>query len=330
MPDVKPHIAWVLEASSLSGGVRVVYEFANGLSERGYPVSILSLGPKPKWFSLHGKVRWLTYGSYPALGIAAKEIRPDVLIATWWKTAYVVDDIRTQLGCRGLYLVQDVETEYYFDPITRQAVMDTYALGLEHFTTSRWVEGNCPGECKYVGIAIGKMRGKGKQDAGRKRVVLAVLRRQSLKGFRELGEVAMRLQGAAVPLVTFGVDTGVQLCGSHSHVHQPTAIEVTHLYQSSSVFLSTSLHEGFSMTPVEAMSCGLPVVTFNAGGNMEYAVDGENCLIADSPRHMAELAVRVVSDRSLAAALSKSGLSTASRYADWRVPVERLDALLGS
>lgn len=324
----KPHVAWILEASSLSGGVRVIYELANGLSERGFPVSILSLSPKPTWFSIHGKVRWLTFGGYPALAVAAKENLPDVVIATWWKTAYVAQSICENTSCRGMYLVQDIETEYYHDPITRKAVMDTYALGLEHFTTSRWVMANCPNGCKYVGIAIGKMRQKNKEGERRKRQALAVMRRQALKGFRELGEVALRLQKSNIPVVTFGTDTTVRLSGLHEHIGNPGSRDVIRLYSTSSVFLSTSLHEGFSMTPVEAMTCGLPVVQFPADGNMEYAVDGENCLLAQSPKHMAELAVRVLSDRALASSLSKSGLETARRYSDWAGPIDRLAALV--
>lgn len=78
------------------------------------------------------------------------------------------------------------------------------------------------------------------------------------------------------------------------------------------------------MTPLEAMSSGCPVIMFNAQGNMEYAVDGENCLIATSPRDLADKIVKVLSDRDLARRLSISGQKTAKAYISWDAVIERL------
>jgi glycosyltransferase involved in cell wall biosynthesis len=44
---------------------------------------------------------------------------------------------------------------------------------------------------------------------------------------------------------------------------------------SSDIFVSTSQHEGFGLMYLEAMSCGLPVVTYDNGGHTDYLRDGE-------------------------------------------------------
>lgn len=49
---------------------------------------------------------------------------------------------------------------------------------------------------------------------------------------------------------------------------------VRHLLHRSHVFLHTSLSEGISNAVVEAMACGLPVVTSEAGGMREAVTDG--------------------------------------------------------
>ena len=43
----------------------------------------------------------------------------------------------------------------------------------------------------------------------------------------------------------------------------------------SHVFLHSSLSEGISNAVIEAMACGLPVVTSDAGGMQEAVTDGE-------------------------------------------------------
>lgn len=44
---------------------------------------------------------------------------------------------------------------------------------------------------------------------------------------------------------------------------------------SADVFVSTSQHEGFGLMYLEAMSCGLPVVTYDNGGQTDFLRDGE-------------------------------------------------------
>jgi glycosyltransferase involved in cell wall biosynthesis len=44
---------------------------------------------------------------------------------------------------------------------------------------------------------------------------------------------------------------------------------------SADVFVSTSQHEGFGLMYLEAMACGLPVVTYDNGGQTDFLRDGE-------------------------------------------------------
>ena len=155
-----------------------------------------------------------------------------------------------------------------------------------------------------------------------------MMRRQALKGFRELAEVTRYLFQKSVRMVTFGQDKGVQLAGMHQHIHNPSDKAVGRLYAEAGVFVSTSLHEGFSMTPLEAMATGTPVVMLDAQGNREYAEDGQNCLIATGPADMAEKIVALLNDAEMRSRFSRSALLTARKYSDWSGPVGRLAALL--
>jgi N-acetyl-alpha-D-glucosaminyl L-malate synthase BshA len=64
------------------------------------------------------------------------------------------------------------------------------------------------------------------------------------------------------------------------------------------VFLLPSEHESFGLAALEAMSCGVPVVTSNIGGLREVVVDGETGFLCDphDDKGMSEVVLRLLRD----------------------------------
>lgn len=82
--------------------------------------------------------------------------------------------------------------------------------------------------------------------------------------------------------------------------------QVRETLRSSHVFLLSSLAEGISNAALEAMACGLPVVTADCGGMREAVTDGAEGLVvpAGSAGAMAEALKRIYEDGGRAAAMS--------------------------
>ena len=73
----------------------------------------------------------------------------------------------------------------------------------------------------------------------------------------------------------------------------PTS-ELPDLLQQGSVFLQASLEEGLGLAGLEAMACGLPVVSTATVGSSQYVVDGENGFLVElGPSAAMELASKV-------------------------------------
>ena len=87
------------------------------------------------------------------------------------------------------------------------------------------------------------------------------------------------------------------------------------ILNSSKIFINASDSEGFANTPLEAMACGLAVIT-TTPGTEEYAVDGKNCLIVPTYNSKAiEDAVRkLLENDTLRNKLIQNGLETAKRF----------------
>lgn len=82
------------------------------------------------------------------------------------------------------------------------------------------------------------------------------------------------------------------------------------------VFLITSESETQSMTTLQAMACGLPVVAVRAGALPEYVRNGDNGFVCE-PQDIKTLAQRIrdlLSDPALAHRLGEEGHKTALRY----------------
>jgi glycosyltransferase involved in cell wall biosynthesis len=98
------------------------------------------------------------------------------------------------------------------------------------------------------------------------------------------------------------------------------------------VFLSLSVHEGFGVPLVEAMSAGIPVVTLDAGAVSETAGNAALVLESVDPSYVAAALHRVSTDDLLRHQLIEAGLARADFLGGDGVArqlVEAITAVLG-
>jgi glycosyltransferase involved in cell wall biosynthesis/GT2 family glycosyltransferase len=101
-------------------------------------------------------------------------------------------------------------------------------------------------------------------------------------------------------------------------------------YDAAELFVVGSLFEGFCQPGLEALACGVPLVTTDNGGCREYAIDGETALVVppNDPVRMAEAIDRLRGDRELASTMSKAGLELVEEHFDWERRTDELVELL--
>src|SRR5262249_15052441 len=106
-------------------------------------------------------------------------------------------------------------------------------------------------------------------------------------------------------------------------VSSPTIDELIALYQAATVFALSSDEEGFGMVIVEAMACGIPVVSTRSGG--------PDCTIRDTyDGYLTEVAnVGELTDR-LARLLSSETLNRSMGEAARKTVLERFDSRVAS
>lgn len=338
------------------GGNRVLFEVANRLERKGHSVTFTTLGypGSHSWFPLsvsrviHAEEKFgLPIVKRPLSGaidfalakarlpyvvdrikVLAKAIPKDidVNVATFCMTAFAVH--RSGTG-RPFYYIQHFEPLFSEDNYSRAMVLESYYLKLNNLVVSEWLKKLIMELVKEEPILIGNgvniesfhPRQVKKPDYP---VVSSIVRGMSWKGDRDVFE-ALSVVTDRIPnvkLLVTGDRHAFQLLKMKypqiraEFVPTPTDEQLAYLYSTSSVFVFASYYEGFGLPPLEAMSCGTPVVSTDNLGVRDYAVQRRNALIVPphDPEKLATAIIEVLSDDDLARELGRDGQNTSKQF----------------
>lgn len=356
-PIPKMRINFNLFNLTVSGGNRVVFELANGLTEKGHEVSITAIGSKHDhdWYGeINATINYIPFslsnrlirhvfhsGVNFNIGILAHKLVDylktipdcDANIATFCLTAYPT------LFCgkgKPFYLVQNYEPWVFntYPHMLRMAEI-TYDLPMTKLVVSNWLEEKVGG--KFVGNGVNLMKYYPKPDVEKEpTTVMAIMRGIDWKGgdltiidtMTELHE-----QIPTIKLLCVGNDTvctKLQLTGygfNLETIPEPDDEELLEAYCKASVVLFVSKFEGFGLVPLEAMACGTPVVTtVPCKGLDEYVINDYNAL-AVSEHDLASAIKTALFNNSLRDKLIAGGIETASKLRFNKV-VDRTEKIL--
>jgi len=87
-----------------------------------------------------------------------------------------------------------------------------------------------------------------------------------------------------------------------------------HLYRHASVFVYPSLYEGFGLPPLEAMTCGTPVIISDIPPLREVAGEAAITFTPEDHEALADVLDKVLSSESLRMELIHKGLQRAMEY----------------
>ncbi|TSC73181.1 MAG: glycosyltransferase [Parcubacteria group bacterium Gr01-1014_38] len=125
-------------------------------------------------------------------------------------------------------------------------------------------------------------------------------------------------------------DLATKLRVSHLIKYQGTVpySELHHSYQGADIFVLTSESEGMPCATLEAMACGLPIVTTDVPGNQEIVREGENGFlipVGDTER-LAQTLAWLIRDPALRRRLGAQSRRIVQPY-DWHDIVRRYEAI---
>lgn len=99
--------------------------------------------------------------------------------------------------------------------------------------------------------------------------------------------------------------------------------DIAALYSGASLFVYPSKYEGFGIPPVEAMACGVPVITSNNSSLPEATGNAAVSISAESVSELTEAMQTVLQDEKKRAAMIEAGYKQADKFR-WNVEAKKL------
>lgn len=100
------------------------------------------------------------------------------------------------------------------------------------------------------------------------------------------------------------------------HLHEPTS-HIFEAYRNSSILVVTSLYEPFGLVIIEAMSCGIPVISYDSSyGPASIISDGiDGFLVKNNSRELfVDCLMKVMSDESMRLNMSTKAIESSKRF----------------
>lgn len=331
------HVAFLVPAIRLSGGINVVMEHAANLTTtHGFRVSAIITHHENDeiWpFPALDRVEVLNLSD-------VGDRHFDLAIATFWDTVPALWSVD---ATHHAYFAQSLEDRFY-PPAASEAALArlTYHVGLPVITEARWIYDTLavltPASQRFYarnGVAketFGPIPEAPPQLDGPLRILLEGTEAW-YKGLDDSLAAIDRMTCDKIVTVTTSTGLDRSRLKGVDVVHDPMPQEqLRKVYSEQHLLLKHSRVEGMYGPPIEAFHSGATIVTTPVTGHDEYVEHGWNGMIVDwdDPAGAARTLDLLATDRRLLEYLRSNALSTARLWPSWAQATEFFAAAINA
>ncbi|MCQ5146276.1 glycosyltransferase family 4 protein [Enterocloster bolteae] len=328
------------------GGFKIIYEYANRMSVMGYDVFLLFVNKntfveykipsclnafcsyimtqiEPRWFPLNKSIKKIS-----GIKKAEMELKAiDVCVATGAETVSVCDVVFP--NAKKIYLIQGFETWV----MSEEEIYRTFNAGFKNIVVSSWLKKIVDEHSSEKAVLIKNpidlsiYSSKIPIEKREKYTIGLLYHSGEHKGLKYSIET-LRILKEKYPdlkIYMFGTsDLNEEIPGLVKFIKDASQSQTVELYNKISVFMCSTINEGYGLTAMEAMACGAAVASTDYEGIHEYGVDGVNCLLSPlcDVEAMAQNVSKLFDEDELRFRISKQGRESLISF-DWKVAFDK-------
>jgi len=314
-------IAYLVASNTLSGGLRVICQQAEGLAKMGHSVLLVCPDRQPDWCHLH-LARWEASPFQFSKALETAEIR----VATFWNTvSFAVHNYSGPV----FHLCQGYEADFSFYRPIKKEIESAYAkfthkLAVSpHLVTRLQTLGYTP--VTYIGQTFDAKEFQPPENRffGRPEptILLMGIFEADVKGIGDalLALDRIRRSGAIFRLIRVSpyppsLEEKEVFMADNYFNHIKTD-QMSQIYQQADLFIGPSHpEEGFGLPVLESLASGLPVVLSDTPGHRHIARSAAEYFEVLNVISLAESVSRLLADEGRRRTLSRLGPIEAKRF----------------
>ncbi|EQB65319.1 MAG: glycosyl transferase group 1 [Thermoplasmatales archaeon E-plasma] len=263
----------------------------------------------------------------------------DILIATYFETAFSVYKALPDTN-EKFYYIQHFESVFFNNFYDQKRVHETYFLPLKWIVNSSWALSKLTDLTKKSGALVNPgvdtkvFYPRNVKKEGKQKVIVSLGKRDKVKGivflFEALDRLAKKFPNIKLKLYGFEPSLKEESPVETEYIYGPSNDQLAELYSMADVVVTPSLYESSPLPPLEAMACGVPVITTQYGTE-DFCVNDENSLVVQpcDPDAISNAMFRIFTEPSLARKLSENGIKK-SLELSWELTASKVDMTLRS
>ena len=350
-------INFIVPEITRTGGMRVIFEYANRLTERGHNVILYSpnipfnnfMGMFRPYFIKYrfnyAKDRLLKKNKLPENSfrkifeikylwlINNLNVRDaDATVATSWTSSYAVNRLSESKG-KKVYLIQDYEQwnsniEY---------VDKSYSLPMQRITVSKYLQElmrerfNSDSDVILNGIDFGIFNNPEKKFNEQKQILFMdhLLENKNSEVAIEIVK-KLKTKYPSLRIKCFGMRRYHSLPDYIDFIEDPDDKQIADLYRESDIFLFTSRSEGFGLPPAEAMACKCALVGNAVAAVPEFAENMVSAILTspENPEELFKGAEYLLNNAVELKRISLAGYENVRKILNWDIAVDKFESLL--
>lgn len=345
-------ISFVVNTVGLTGGIKVIFEYAKRLSKKGHQIFIIHPCNLEKGF-FWSLLKWLKYKFLAILGKTGAEwfnlprevkiLHPfslhsssipdaDIIVATANETAEEVFKLPKRKG-EKFYFIQD----YEIWTREKEKVEATYKLPLKKIVIASWLKKLIKERFNQRvygvltnGVNFDQFYPVNKKINPNKRILMVyhLLKKKGIDDGIKAYKIVKKIHPEVQLVMISAYPKGDNVPSGTEFYFQPPQEKLKEIYSSCDIFLSPSWQEGCQLPPMEAMACQTAVVATNVGGIPDYTIPGETALVVPPKRPdlLAEKILELLEDKNKLKKVALSGYKYIKQFT-WEKAVEKLERI---